>query len=217
MIKLVSIDVDDTLFMTEDVTFAIENAVAAELGFPPQARETHLRTFGIPMREVIPMRFPGIEVDAFHSLMKVRMKEYIARGHLDALTPQNLVTLEKIKKLGKRIAILTSRDRGEVEHLIDPAHVLAGFVEGFYHRDNTDYLKPDPRVFGPILKRFNVSPQEAVYIGDTPNDGKCAKGAGMQFIALLESGLKTKADFADVEVDYFAHSFPDILTYVESN
>ena len=62
-------------------------------------------------------------------------------------------------------------------------------------------------------------PIESVYVGDTLKDGFAAKNAGMDFIAVLESGLVMKKSFlnANILVDYFAEKFTDILPYIQQN
>lgn len=77
-----------------------------------------------------------------------------------------------------------------------------------------EFKKPDPRVFDEILKYFSVRPDESIYVGDTLGDAKCAKEAGLQFIAVLENGLNTKKDFDNIPIDFFAEKFSDILDYV---
>ena len=105
----------------------------------------------------------------------------------------------------------------EVKHLQEKKHSLSLRIDAFYHKDNSDYLKPNPKVFDKILKKFTVLPSEAVCVGDSLGDALSAKGAKLHFIALLESKLRTKSYFKDVAVDYFALKFKDILDYVMKN
>lgn len=91
---------------------------------------------------------------------------------------------------------------------------LISKIDAFYHKDNTEYMKPNPKVYDKTLQFFNVLPHEAVYIGDSLGDAISAKGAGLHFIALLESELRTKDDFKSVAVDYFAAKFENILNYI---
>ncbi len=217
MIKLVIIDIDDTLILTEKACFKVENRIAEGMGFLPMSRETHMKNWGTPLKEAIIERFPGIDAEVFAQKLKEQLPDLVRTGEMDAVSDTNVQTLEAIKKLGKRLAILTSRELYEMEHLLDTTHALNDKIEAFFHKDNSDYTKPNPKVFDKILSHFNVAPSEAVYVGDTLNDGLCAKAAGLHFVALLESGLKTKMDFASVPVDYFANIFSDVVSYVNAN
>jgi phosphoglycolate phosphatase-like HAD superfamily hydrolase len=56
---------------------------------------------------------------------------------------------------------------------------------------------------------------ECVYVGDAVTDAIAANGAGMHFIAVLESGLRQKEDFKKVRVDFFAKKFSDTVSYLK--
>ena len=125
--------------------------------------------------------------------------------------------MDKLKKAGRRLAILTSRSFSEIRHLLRKSHPLSSRVEKFYYIDNSEYLKPDPRAFGQILKHFKAKPEESIYVGDAVSDAAAARGAGLSFIAILESGLRTKKDFNKVKVDLFVKKFKDIVPFILQN
>lgn len=214
MLKLVVLDFDDTLSLTEEATFKIENLIAEKLGFPPMDREAHRKNWGMPIKQAIVERIPGIDPDRFMEELKVVLPDQVKLGNIDAISDANIQTLKELKAAGKHLAILTSRSYQEVEHLLDENHHINSLVEKIYHMDNSKYHKPDPRAFGQILADFSVSPEEALYVGDSIGDAAAAKGAGLHFIADLESGLRTKEDFSHLPVDHFVQTFPEILTYI---
>ncbi|MDP2637710.1 MAG: HAD family hydrolase [Candidatus Levybacteria bacterium] len=217
MIKLVIIDFDDTLSLTEEAFFKIENHIAEKLGFAPMTREAHQKNWGRPVKKAILERIPGIDADKFMQMHKEVLPGFVEKGEVDAISDKNIEVLKKLKSDGKRLAILTSRSFHEAEHLLDENHHLNKFIEKIYHADNSKYLKPDPRAFDLAIQDFNVKPEETIYIGDSVSDGISAKGAEIHFIALLESGLRTKEDFKSIPVDYFAKTFHQILSYIEKN
>lgn len=217
MIKLVIIDFDDTLSLTEEACFKIENHIAEKLGFPPMTRETHLKNWGKPVKEAILERIPGINSEIFMKILKKVLPEFVQKGEIDAIGDDNIDTLRKLKNNGKHLAILTSRSFQEIEHLLDESHHLNKWIEKIYYAGNSKYLKPDPRVFKQITEAFNVKPNETVYIGDSLGDAICAKRADVRFIALLESGLRTRDDFRSVHVDFFARTFTEVIFYIERN
>jgi phosphoglycolate phosphatase len=213
MIKLVIMDFDDTLTMSEEVCFALENRIAEMMGYPAMSRAAHRGNWGQPIEKAIVERIPGIDADRFMELHRKIWPEFLRAGKLDAVDG-NIETLKLLKESGKDLAILTARSLYTVEHLFDENHCIAKYVEKIYHLGNVRYQKPDPRVFGQILEDFKTGPQEAVYVGDSISDGICAKGAGLHFIATLESGLRSKEDFKPVPVDFFANRFPEIVDYI---
>lgn len=137
------------------------------------------------------------------------MPLWIAENKMDHLPLARLTVLDEIAS-DKELYILTSRTHIELKHLLEPDHELAKRVKAFYWRDIMEFHKPDPRAFDKLLREHSLKPQECVYVGDSPSDAAAAKQAGLHFIASLESGLRTKADFKDFAVDEFILHFSDL-------
>lgn len=216
MIKAVIIDLDDTLCMTEAVSFEMENETLRRLGRPPMTREIHRQTWGKPLFEIIETRSPGVDVAQFEREYHDIIAAFVSDGRLDSIMPDNLHALDTFVKEGKQLFMLTSRTHTELKHMLEPDHVLAGHMTAFYYRDNMQFHKPDPRAFDQLLDEHNLSPQECVYVGDSVSDAEAAKKAGLHFVASLESGLRAKEDFADHPVDTFIGSFKDIVDAVHT-
>jgi len=214
MIKLALFDFDDTLCMTEEACFHLENEAASHLGFAPMTRELHQSNWGHPLGDAVHVRFPGINADAFFVEIKKLTPTYLKEGRLDVIPHENILAVNALKEAGVKVGILTSRTLDEAEHLLLEGHYLTELMDGFYYRDNTDFTKPDPRVFAKPLQDFGVEPHETIYVGDSVGDARAAKNAGLHFIALMQSGVRSEEDFKDISVDYFAYTFPDIVPYI---
>ena len=219
MIKLVLLDFDDTLCLSEEFCFHFENEVAKSMGYKPMSREIHKSTWGQHLQEAITERIPGIDTIEFMKRFETLVPQAIKEERFDHVSKENLDVLDEIKKDGKKIAIITSRSLIEVKTIMEESHPLSGRIDKFYHRDNLEHMKPDPRVFNKALYEFDIMPIECVYVGDTLKDGFAAKNAGMDFVAVLESGLVPKYAFknANIVVDFFANKFTDILPYILQN
>jgi len=216
MIKAIIIDFDDTLCLTEEVCFGIENEALRLVGREPQTREIHKSTWGQPLYEAIKLRSPGVNAVEFRRIMEDLIPSWVADGKLDAVNPDNFTALDGLMEKGYELYILTSRTEPEVAHLIAPDHQLASRIKAFYYRDIMEYHKPDPRAFDILLKNHELARSECVYIGDSPSDAAAAKQAGMHFIASLESGVRTQDDFAEFAVDRFIDRFIDLPDAIES-
>ena len=186
MFKAVIFDYDDTICLTEEPAFIMENKIAKVMGLASVSRAVHINTWGKPLREALPERFPGADVDEFMKREAQAIENAVQDGFIDKIPNQNLETMERLKKAGKKLAIVTSRNTNEARHLMDNSHPFSSLIEAFYHKDNSKYLKPDPRVFDEILNLFGVTAQESVYVGDSLGDAIAAKSAGLSFIAVLE-------------------------------
>ncbi|GIH04036.1 hypothetical protein Rhe02_21030 [Rhizocola hellebori] len=210
MIRAVVVDVDDTLCLTEAACFDLENQVLARLGSAPMTRQVHLATWGLPLREAISLRSPGVDVDAFTAEFNDVFEGHLRSGLVDVIPDENLRALDRLVAAGRTVMILTSRTLAEVGHLLDPGHVLASRVSAAFHSDNTGFHKPDPRVFDELIAATGLSPQQCAYVGDSPGDAAAAKGAGLHFIACLQSGLRRREDFDAFGIDGFIDDFPDL-------
>jgi phosphoglycolate phosphatase len=213
-IKAVVIDLDDTLCMTETASFELENAALAQLGREPMSREIHIETWGKPLFEIIGTRSPGADVEAFRAAFHPLMAEFTRTGKLDVIPKENYEALDKFVAQDKLVVVLTSRTHGELQHLLEPDHLLATRVKTFYYRDNMQYHKPDPRAFDELLGDNGLTAENCVYVGDSVSDAIASKDAGLKFIASLESGLRQKSDFKPEQVDAFIYKFPDVVDAV---
>lgn len=216
MIKAVIFDIDDTLSLTEAVSFEVENEILKNMGRPPMSREIHLATWELPPSKAVPLRSPGISFDTFMAAYTKRIEAYTESGKLDRIPAANYQALDELINRGKKLLILTSRTQARVKHLLEPNHPLAARLNGLYCRDNLEFRKPNPRVFDKLLSEHNLRPEQCVYVGDSLRDAAAAKGAGLFFIASLESGLRQKHDFDDAAADEFIDAFPDVVSAVES-
>ncbi|GIF07583.1 HAD family hydrolase [Actinoplanes siamensis] len=214
MIRAVIVDVDDTLCLTEAASFELENDVLAKLGRPPMSREVHRATWGETLLDAMPHRSPGVDLDRFAQLFPAEHQRYLADGRLDVIPPENLEALDRLVAEGRTVLLLTSRTEREVRHLLEPDHVLAGRVTGAYHQGNTRFRKPDPRVFDELLAETGLDPADCVYVGDSPGDAVAAGGAGMRFVACLQSGVRRLEEFDPRHVTAAVDAFPEIPSVI---
>jgi len=215
VIRAVIVDVDDTLCLTEAASFDLENDVLARMGRPAMTRTVHLKTWGEALLDAMPQRSPGLDLARFAALFPGVHQEYLADGRLDVIPPENLDALDELVAAGRTVLLLTSRAEAEVEHLLAPDHVLAGRVSAGYHQGNTRFRKPDPRAFDELLAETGFHPGECVYVGDSPGDAVAAGGAGMSFIACLQSGVRRLDEFDPGYVTAAVDAFPGIVAAID--
>lgn len=218
MIKGVILDLDDTVCLTEAVCFEIENTVLKEIGANPMNREIHLKTWGKPLYEIISTRSPGVDLVAFKAKHPEVIARFVADGRLDAIPEENFKAMDDLIALGKDLVVVTSREHGELAHLLEPDHGLANRISAFHYKDTMKFHKPDPRAFGHIEAEHGWKPEECIYVGDSLGDARAAKGAGLYFIASLESGVRTKEEFMtqkDALPDLYISRFSEVLAAVK--
>lgn len=215
MIKAVCVDFDDTLCMTEEACFYMENETLKRMGRSPMSRDIHIKTWGMSLNEAIALRSPGINVDEFRTVLEPTHAQYVTDGLVDAVPKENIEVLARLKQNGVHVSVLTSRIFDELKHIIDAhEHELHDVISTYYYFETTKYTKPDPRVFNELLSDTHLDPKSIVYIGDSVGDAAAATGAGLHFIANLESQLRTPADFAAYSSTHFIHSFAELETKI---
>ncbi len=210
MIKAVILDIDDTLCMTKDFCYMIENSVAVSMGHSPISKEVYNETWGQPLDDAAPVRIPGVDIEEFLKKVREFDEELMRKDEFIKIPEKNLDTLDNIIKDGYILGILTSRTKEEVDDILHPGHPLLNKIRFIHHREMSEFRKPHPRVFDVILENFGVNPDEAVYVGDSKSDAVASEGAGLHFIACLESGIRTEEDFKGIKVNAFIKKFTDL-------
>lgn len=83
--------------------------------------------------------------------------------------------------------------------------------------DDTEYHKPDPRVFDSIfteLANMNIYENHSIYVGDSLSDYESAKNRGVEFYAVT-TGFTSSEQFlmAGLNEEYVLPSFDMILNF----
>ncbi len=110
---------------------------------------------------------------------------------------------------GAEMAVLTNKPEkpalkilGHLEILHHFSHVIGG--------DGPLGKKPDPAGLAYILKEMRITPAYAVLIGDSIQDFRTARAAGVPFVAFL-SGLGDPAALLAAGPDHAVHHADDLL------
>lgn len=215
-VKVVALDFDDTLCLTQKACFRLENMAAQAIRMPPMSEATHLATWGKPMTKVLQIRFPGVDEQAFMRSYETCLLQANKDGWYDAIPQKNYQALDELKSQGFRLAVLSSRSQKEIQHLMEASHPLVAYIDSFYHLDNCTFHKPDGRVFESLLKDFSVSQDQVVYVGDSVSDAQASEQAGVAFVATLESGLRRKEDFKGLSVAAWIDDFSKLTSLGET-
>jgi phosphoglycolate phosphatase len=94
------------------------------------------------------------------------------------LLPGVMDTLSTLKASGLRLAVCSNKPRDFTRVLLD-ALSLAAFIELAIGPEDADRIKPAPDMLLAALKRLNVAPAEALYVGDMIVDIETARAAGV--------------------------------------
>jgi len=95
---------------------------------------------------------------------------------------------QRIHEDNKRIMLASSGKKRDTKYYIDLLNI-GGLIEGYVSGDDAEQSKPAPDIFAASLEKLgNISPGDAVTVGDTRFDVEAAKRAGLKTIAFLCGG-----------------------------
>ncbi len=181
-------DLDMTLVDSSEAITATLNAVAAELGLRGVGREEVVPLIGMPLEESM-RELWGFCDGGMLSLYRRLFWEH--EGSLLRTMDGAEEVLEGLRGMGFLLGVLSNRkDVGLVlEHL-----GILGYFDGFWGMLDVPEPKPSPRALEHALTALGLSREEALFVGDSMIDARCARGAGVDFLGVA-TGAFGVSDF----------------------
>lgn len=141
--------------------------VFAKLGGPPERF--------LPLLLSDPKHAPEAlaRMDAYHR----------ANNHLVEIFEGAAAMLEALRGAGVRTGIWTGRDRASTRELLESLR-LAGHFSAVVCGDDLPTHKPDPDGLRELLRRLDVRPEQAVYVGDADVDVLGGRACGVDTILI---------------------------------
>ena len=89
-----------------------------------------------------------------------------------------LELLPELRRRGHRLGIVTAKRVATVQLAFDRFPLLRELTDVLVGAEDTERHKPDPDPVLEALRRLGASPEEAVYVGDSPFDIRAGKAGG---------------------------------------
>jgi HAD superfamily hydrolase (TIGR01549 family) len=125
----------------------------------------------------------GKELDDYSS--ELFRKEYLPRVRP---FPKVRELFQRIRDDHKRIVLASSGKKADTEYYVKLLKIN-NLIDGYVSGDDADSSKPAPDIFAASLKKLgDISPADAVTVGDTRFDIEAAAKAGLKTIAFLCGG-----------------------------
>jgi HAD superfamily hydrolase (TIGR01662 family) len=147
-----------------------------------QQRQTHFKE--ITTEYILRVTFQELNVQANHLDLPRALAALFSFSESQWKNmPHVHQTLRRLQERNLKLAIVSNAaDNANVQRLIDNAH-LRSYFDPIIVSANVGVRKPNPRIFEPVLKAWNIAPSEVVMIGDTLGaDILGAKNARMKSI-----------------------------------
>ncbi len=210
-IKALIFDLDGTLLytledLTDSVNFALEKCNLRKRSLD------EIREFvGNGIYKLI-VRSVGENTEKIDECYKIFQQHY-SKNSINKTKPyKNAVkTLSKLKKRELRLAILSNKPDIEVKKL---SKLFFKDIFDISMGETIDFpKKPDPKSLLYIMKSFNVSKKETLFIGDSEVDIQTAKNAGIECYS-VSWGYKTRAFLIKNNAKYIFDNFSDLYNNI---
>jgi pyrophosphatase PpaX len=204
---VVLFDLDGTLIDSGPIILAsMRHASVTVLGREPD-EELVRAAIGGPglvaqMRDLDPDRVDEL-VDAYRA-----HNEPLHAG-LEAF-PGVLELLPVLREEGRTLGIVTAKRLRTVDLALDRFPVLRETMETVVGAEDTERQKPEPDPLLEAVRRLDVDPADAAYVGDSPFDIRAAKAAGLFAVAVGWGGIHPDERLAHEEPDALVHTADEL-------
>ncbi len=201
-IKAIIFDFDGTLavlnidfsFMKEKVFELMENyGIAGE-----KVREKYLLEIIEEVYKILREKTPAGAEDFFQKAHQIIHDVELRGAERGSLIPGVDEMLDGLRDRGIKVGIVT-RNCEEAVRKVFPS--IDDHCDVFVSRDSTRNVKPHPDHLNSVLKRLEVSGNEAVMIGDHPIDIQAGLRVGMKTVGVLTGRIK-REEFEKAGADY---------------
>lgn len=221
--KLIMFDLDGTLAHTLPQLTQAVCAVAQDLGFKVPSAEEVSCYVGNGMDLLLARAILGrkdITLAEVPAEQLNQARESFSRHYMAGLKenfevyPGVLEGLEKFKRMGIKLAVVSNKPNKFVRPLME----YMGFWPYLDLAMGGEVLpkkKPDPMPLNYVLKRYGIEPHEAMMVGDSNNDIRAGKNAGVVTVALTY-GYNGGQDLHEENPDYLYDDFVSFAAQVEA-
>lgn len=184
MYKCIIFDIDGTILNTEKAVIrSLQKTLKKVLG-RDYAYDELTFVLGIPSTTSLP-KFGIQNVDEVQEIWSGYIKQHFSDIHLYPQIDHVLKTLNEEKII---TGVVTSKTKQELQDDFVPFNLMQ-YLPYVVTADDTLKHKPNPEPILKFLEMSGVKKSEAIYIGDTIYDMKCAGDAGVDFALALWGAL----------------------------
>ena len=209
MVKAILFDFDGTLVDASEAIVQTFNAVMSHFGLDPWASRRITAGIGRPLATL----FQEIRTECRPFQLQEMLEAYeeLARREdpqavrLQPNVRRTLATLSESVQMG----VVTSRRGGGALEILR-RFGLETYFSAVIGIESVERPKPDAQPLRLALELLGVSPEEALMVGDTGDDVRSARNAGVRSAAVT-TGHQTLGTLLEAQPDYIIHDLYEIL------
>jgi phosphoglycolate phosphatase len=207
----VIIDLDGTLVDTVEDLAAAGNGMLARLGRDPFPVERIAGWIGKGAEVLVHRLLTGsgdgrVSTQRVSDALSNFLELYaIENGRRSRVYPAVADVLDEWRARGLRLACVTNKPRAAALCLLESTG-LAGRFDLLVGGDELARRKPDPLPMLHVCDRFRIAPREMIAIGDSLNDSRAARAAGIPAV-LVTYGYNEGEPLTADDADLLVHDF----------
>jgi 2-phosphoglycolate phosphatase len=205
--RAVLFDFDGTLADSYPAIAASVNHVRAAHGLPPLAEDEVRRHVGRGPAYLLGHTVPGGDVPADLVRYKQHHPSVMRQG--TRLYPGVAEALAALQASGLRLGVCSNKPVAFTRQLLDDLG-LAGRFDAVLGPEDVPRPKPAPDMLCAGLKRLDVTPAEALYVGDMTVDVQTARAAGVR-VWVVPTGSDDRAALRAAGPDRLLDRFADLV------
>jgi phosphoglycolate phosphatase len=190
---LILFDLDGTLIETAPEIADAVNDTLAECGRPGVSQQQVNDWIGHGTRELLIQalaftdELSADEVrksNSFSAIEAVFTRHYQSRcGTRSHLYPFVREALQALRAAGVKLVVMTNKE-GRYTHTVLDAHQMTPLFDWVISGDTFPVKKPDPMGIAECLRRFDVSRERTLFVGDSSIDVATARAGGIAVWAM---------------------------------
>lgn len=211
MIKGVVFDFDGTIVDSMRMVFDVLNTSLKKRDLPLIEVELLGQMAGKPLIDIISVKTQISESDAKEVEKDVFLAYTSFCRSSCQLLPNVESTLKTLKIKGIKLGLLTTTPKRPLKAVADKFSLDSYFDIMLAKEDAKN--KPNPEGLERIIRKFGITKEECVFVGDSPIDILTGKAAGIKTLAVT-TGIATIKQLKEVNPDGIISDLGALLDYV---